>query len=787
MTRMKRGEKTQSRPLFRSLLNHIFKILLLPINFCIAVGESTTKMFFFIVNIVRKLVSEIKLFLIKTARRIIGGGSLRPSYYMQLFLKRKLGGWIVSLRHFKFKKHVFVRFKSGGKAAVKVPVKRTKRVPARPFFAFIIKLQYFFLGSVITLIIIFVTQSYLFVKSLPSPTTIGHINYPLSTHIYDRNGKLLYEFYREENRTPVQLAKLPPYIAQASIAIEDKDFYHHNGVSLGSGIIRAMKELIINHSLQGGSTITQQLVKSALLTPERTVSRKIKEIILAIWTERIFNKNQIIEMYLNQVAYGGTSYGIEEAARNYFGKHANELSIAEAAFLAGLPQAPSVYSPYINPDAAKNRRNEVLQKMFEQGYIDKSQFQEAKDTPVTVAPAQTNILAPHFVFYVKSQLENTFGIREVEEGGLNVTTTLDYSLEQQAERILKEEVDKIKGLNVTNGAVMVTRPATGEILAMVGSTDYYSQPYGAFNVTTALRQPGSSIKPLMYSLALQRGYTEATIIDDSPVTFSYQGGPSYSPVNYDGKFHGKVPLRYALANSFNVPAVKVLNTLGVQNFVEQAKRMGISTWNDSSRFGLSLTLGGGEVTMVDMTKAYGVLADQGYIKDTTSVLKVTNSNGDVIYQYYPMRIKVLDSGISYILSDILSDNVARQLEFGTNSALVVPGYKVAVKTGTTNNVKDNWTFGYTPDILVGTWVGNNDGTPMNQALVSGITGAAPIWNRTMSYLLQNYVNNKNWYSKPDDVVAKNCYYGRPEYFLKGTENTVNCQASTPSPTPTPGK
>ncbi len=787
MTRMKRGEKTQSRPLFRSLLNNIFKILLLPINFCIAVGETTTRMFVFIVNIFRKLVTEVRLFLSKTTRRIIGGGSLRPSYYMQLFLKRKLGGWIVSLRHFKFKKHVFVRSKTGGKMAVKVPVKRTKRAPARPFFAFIIKLQYFLLGSVITLIIIFATQSYLFVKSLPSPTTIGHVNYPLSTHIYDRNGKLLYEFYREENRTPVQLSKLPSYIAQASIAVEDKDFYHHNGVSLGSGIIRAMKELIINHSLQGGSTITQQLVKSALLTPERTVSRKIKEIILAIWTERIFNKNQIIEMYLNQVAYGGTSYGIEEASRNYFGKHADELSIAEAAFLAGLPQAPSVYSPYINPDAAKNRRNEVLQKMFEQGYIDKSQFQEAKDTPIAISPSRTNILAPHFVFYVKSQLENTFGIREVEEGGLNVTTTLDYSLEQQAERILKEEVDKIRNLNVSNGAVMVTRPATGEILAMVGSTDYYSQPSGAFNVTTALRQPGSSIKPLMYSLALERGYTEATIIDDSPITFNYQGGPSYSPVNYDGKFHGKVPLRYALANSFNIPAVKVLNTLGVQNFVEQAKRMGISTWNDSSRFGLSLTLGGGEVTMVNMTKAYGVLADGGYIKDTTSVLKVTDSNGDTIYQYYPMRIKVVDSGISYILSDILSDNVARQLEFGPNSALVVPGYKVAVKTGTTDNKKDNWTFGYTPDILVGSWVGNNDGTPMNQALASGITGAAPIWNRMMSYLLQNYVNNKNWYSKPDDVVSKNCYYGRPEYFLKGTENSVNCQTYSLTPTPTPGK
>jgi membrane carboxypeptidase/penicillin-binding protein PbpC len=319
---------------------------------------------------------------------------------------------------------------------------------------------------------------------------------------------------------------------------------------------------------------------------------------------------------------------------------------------------------------------------------------------------------------------------------------------------------------------------------MVGSFDYFSSPFGAYNVTLALRQPGSAIKPLLYALALQRGYTAATILDDSPVIFSIPGSEPYRPVNYDNRFHGKIPLRYALANSYNVPAVKVLATLGVDSFIDFATKMGISTWKDRSRFGLSLALGGGEVTMVDMAKAFGVLANQGEQVDLISYLKIKNSLLETIDEPTIKRVRRLNPGISYIISDILSDNFARTWAFGPSSYLEIPGYKVAVKTGTTNDKRDNWTVGYTPEFLVVVWVGNNDNSPMNPYLTSGITGAAPIWNRVMSFLLKNY-GSALWYEKPENVVEKVCYFGRKEYFLKGTENKVNCQASLITATPTP--
>ncbi len=666
--------------------------------------------------------------------------------------------------------------------AVRLPKIKLRRLPLK-FIS--LKIRYLLLGVLITLIFVFIYQSYQFIRALPNPVNIGKVNFSQSTHIYDRNGKLLYEIYRDQNRTPVSLKELPLYVAQSAIAIEDKDFYKHNGISITSGIIRAIKDMIIEKNLQGGSTITQQLVKSALLTPERTIQRKIKEIMLALWTEKLFTKDQILEMYLNQVPYGGATYGIEEASVVFFNKKAQDLNLEEAALLAGLPQAPSTYSPYSNPQLALIRRNEVLTAMYDQKFIDKITYDRTINTPLDFKPLVTAIHAPHFVFYVKSQLESLYGINQVEEGGLKVTTTLDLDIQEEAEKILKDELDKVKSLNVGNGAILVTRPSTGEILAMVGSVDYFASPSGAFNVTTALRQPGSSIKPIMYSLALQKNYTAASIIDDSPVVFKSAGAASYQPVNYDNRYHGKIPLRYALANSYNVPAVKVLNTLGVANFIDQATKMGIGTWSDdSSRYGLSLTLGGGEVTMLDMAQAYGVLANYGYKIPPTYYLKIDNNNGDDPKEFHPFRIREIDEGIAFIVSDILSDNFARQWAFGSNSGLEIPGYKVAVKTGTTNDKKDNWTIGYTPDFLVLTWVGNNDGVPMNQALVSGITGAAPIWNRMMAYLLKNYGVREKWYSKPDDIVEKTCYFGKKEYFLKGTEKNV-CNDSSFGVSPTP--
>lgn len=650
---------------------------------------------------------------------------------------------------------------------------------------FNLQIRYFILGFLVCLLISSVYQTYLFAKSLPSPKIIGKANYPISTIIYDRNGVILYEVYHDQNRTPITLKSVPPYIYQASIAIEDKDFFNHDGVAIFSGVFRAIRDMSLNKGLQGGSTITQQLVKSALLSSERTIDRKIREIILAIWTERLYTKNQILEMYLNQVPYGGSAYGIEEASKLYFGKSAHELTIAEAALVAGLPQAPSLYSPFVNLDAAMSRRSDVLEKMYEQRYITKEQKDEAINSQVTLAPMQSGIKAPHFVFYVKDQLQEQYGVQKVEEGGLRVTTTLDMQIQKQAETVLAEELDKVKYLNITNGAILVTRPTTGEILAMVGSSNYFAQPSGSYNDTLALRQPGSSVKPFTYALAMEKGYTAATIIDDSPIAFTYVGAPSYVPVNYDGKFHGKVPLRIALANSFNIPAVKTLQIIGVPQYLSYTSKLGITTWTDTSRYGLSLTLGGAEVRMIDMATAFGVFANQGYRVDLTPFDKIETVYGSIIQELDPQKIKVMNDGVSYIISDILSDNFARQWEFGTHSALEVSGYKVSVKTGTTDNKKDNWTIGYTPEFLVAVWVGNNDNKPMNQALASGISGAAPIWNRTMNYLLTSYSTHNTWFEKPNTVVEKTCFYGKPEYFIRGTENKITCSIPTPTISPTP--
>ncbi len=647
-----------------------------------------------------------------------------------------------------------------------------------------VKLRYFVLGFIVCFIVLGVYQSYAIVKDLPRPSDIGKLNYPLSTHIYDRNGKLLYEVYHEQNRTPIRLRSLKPYIAQASIAIEDKDFYNHNGISIVSGVLRAVKDMVKTRTLQGGSTLTQQLVKSALLTPDRTVQRKIKEIVLALWTERLYSKDQILEMYLNQVPYGGSSYGIEEAAKTYYNKEAKDLSLDEAALLAGLPQAPTLYSPFTNPELAIERRNDVLDRMQQYGYISKKDHDKAVQAKLSITTLNTTIKAPHFVFYVKSELEKMYGTKQVEEGGMRVYTTLDLDVQEQAEKILKEELAKVTNLNVSNGAILVTKPGTGEILAMVGSENYFNAPYGAFNVTTALRQPGSSIKPLMYSVALEKGYTAATTIDDTPVTYPQLGGETYKPVNYDGRFHGKITLRQALANSYNIPAVRVLNTIGVSDFVNQAKEMGITTWNDPSRYGLSMTLGGVEVHMTDMATAFGVFANQGYRVNLQSVTKIEDYHGQTVFTAQTQKNRVMDAGVSYIISDILSDNFARLLAFGPHSALEIPGYKVAVKTGTTDEKKDNWTIGYTPDYLTAVWVGNNDNTPMNPYLSSGITGAAPIWNRVMKLVLSRSDASHAWFNQPETIVQKTCYFGRSEYFIKGTENFSSCNTPKSQPTKT---
>src|SRR3989338_2491834 len=662
------------------------------------------------------------------------------------------------------------------------------KLPLIDFF----KIKYFVIGFLIAFIFILLFIGIGFIKSLPDPKLIGKVNFAVSTQILDRKGRLLYEVYGNENRIPIKIDTLPKYVISATIAIEDKDFYKHNGVSIWGGILRALKDSIIKKDLQGGSTITQQLVKASLLTPERTIQRKIKEMIIALQVEKIYSKSQIMEMYLNQVPYGGTAYGIQQAAKVYFDKNAKDLTLSEIAYLAGLPKAPSIYSYYANPEYAKSRRNEVLTKMLQLKFITRSEFDRESPLPLKIVPLKQLIRAHHFVFYVKNILEQKYGIRSVETRGFRVRTSLDLDIQDEAELILSEELKKIENLKVNNGAILITYPSTGEVLAMIGSKNYYEDGVGAFNVTTAQRQPGSSIKPLMYSLALTKGFTTVSQIDDSPIIFKIPGSKPYRPVNYDARFHGLQTLRSALANSYNVPAVKVLNTLGVKNFIAHARQLGITTWQDESRYGLSLTLGGGEVKLTDMAVAYGVFANSGFKGDLNPILDIYD------YQGYPIEIntkvdrkEVLDEGISYLIYDILSDKLARIPAFGAYSPLNIPDYKVAVKTGTTNEKKDNWTIGFTPKFLTGVWVGNNDNKPMNPLLTSGITGAAPIWSRIMiSLLAKNISEEFEMISKvtnnnviPANIVEKKCNC-KSEYFIKGTENAP-CYSS--SITPTPGR
>lgn len=645
-----------------------------------------------------------------------------------------------------------------------------------------LKLKYFLFGFLVCSIFVLIPFGmYVFLNSLPNPKQLSEREIPQTTKIFDRNGILLYQIYANENRTLVPIGSIPKNLINATIAIEDKDFYKNPGFDINA-IIRAAIADFSGKPIQGGSTITQQLIKSTLLNPEISITRKIKEVVLAFWAEKIYTKNQILEMYFNQVPYGGTAWGVEAASETYFGKPIKDLDLAQSAFLAGMPQAPTTYSPYgLNPTLWKQRQKDVLTKMLDLRYITKDQKDQALSEEISFLSPQTPIYAPHFVMYIKDLLIKKYGLPLVEKGGLNVITSLDLNLQNKAQDIVTSEVNSDAYLNLTNGASLITNPQNGDILAMVGSRDYNDSNGGAVNLTTALRQPGSSIKVVTYSAALSNGFTAASILDDTPITYTSPGAPAYSPVNYDGAFHGRVPLRIAFANSFNVPAVKTLNKIGIPTMVDLAKKMGITTWGEPNQYGLSLTLGAAEVKMTDMATVYGTIANLGQRVDLNPILKVTNYQGDIFYQKSrPLQNPVLDPGVAYIISNILSDNQARSLEFGTNSPLNIPAHTVSVKTGTTDSKRDNWTIGFTKNYLVAVWVGNNDNTPMSQNLASGITGAAPIWNKIMASLISNSSNVA--LNIPDDVVSKPCL-GRVEYFVKGTESSVNCNfIATPSAT-----
>lgn len=601
--------------------------------------------------------------------------------------------------------------------------------------------------------ITFFIYTFLTIKAanqLPNPNRLISKDTPLTTEFYDRNGHLLYRLYEGRNRTLVKLSDLPPHLLQATIAIEDKNFYQHNGVD-PMAMFRALYHNLKNGKLEGASTITQQLIKNSLLSPEKTYSRKLKEIILAFWSERIYSKNEILQMYLNEAPYGGPAWGVEAAAQTYFGKSAKDLDLSESTYLAGLPALPTVFSPYgTNPDLGKVRQKEVLRRMVEEGFITSSQADEAFNKQLHFNPPINNIYAPHFVMYVKDLLSQKYGQRAVSQGGLKISTTLDLNLQQQVEKIVDEEVAKLEGLNVQNGAAMVTDSKSGQILSMIGSRNYFTSGFGNFNVTLALRQPGSSIKPITYAVAFEKGYSPGNSILDAPVTFPDGLLKTYSPVNYDGKFHGPISLRIALGSSYNVPAVKLLSLVGIDNMIQTAQRLGITTLQNPKNYGLSLTLGAGEVKMIDMMTAYGTFSQLGIKRPVTPILKVLDSSGNILEEYQDQPQIVLKPEIAYLITHILADNNARTPAFGPNSLLNIDKEFVAVKTGTSDNKRDNWTFGYTTDFVVGVWVGNNNNSPMDPKLTSGITGATPIWNSITKKLLSQYPS-KN-FARPENIV-----------------------------------
>lgn len=627
-------------------------------------------------------------------------------------------------------------------------------------------------------------------KDLPRPDKVRRVE-GLSTVIFDRNGEVLYDIYADQNRVPIPFAEMPLALRQATISIEDKDFYKHQGVSL-RGLGRALINIFVFHNLQGGSTLTQQLVKNALLSSERTLPRKIKEFILAIQIERKYSKDEILQMYLNEAPYGGIAWGVEVASQTYFGKHTKDLSLVESVILAGLPQSPTQYSPFgSNPKAYVWRSEQVLRRMREDGYLTSKEEETAKKQLSTVEFAQEsgNFKAAHFVMYVKDQLVAQFGEKLVEEGGLKVTTTLDWKIQKEAEKIVREEVLKARYLKVSNAAVVILDSKTGEILSMIGSKDYNATESGGykFNVATqGLRQPGSAIKPIVYATAFKKGYTPSTLVMDVETGFpGGEGKEDYKPKNYDGKFRGPVQLRYALASSINLPAVKILAMVGVKNALSTAFDMGLTTLEPTDenlkRLGLSMVLGGGEVKLLDLTSAFSVFSNNGVRHEPVSILKVTDSRGKVIFENKAvLGKKVLSEQISFLISSILSDNEARKEVFGPNSWLLIPGKTVAVKTGTTDDKRDNWTIGYTASLTVGVWVGNNDNSPMDPSLASGVTGAAPIWNRIMKFVFQDKADEP--FGQPPNIVSSNIdsFAGglakegiatRNEFFISGTEPT----------------
>lgn len=597
-----------------------------------------------------------------------------------------------------------------------------------------------------------------FSKDLPSPDKVNKRFIAESTKIYDKSGThLLYEVHGEEKRTLIPFEEMPETIRAATLTLEDRDFYKHYGVNIASVLRAVFKDVFHLGARQGGSTITQQLVKNSLLTDEKTLTRKIKELILSLEIEQKFSKDEILRMYLNEIPYGSNAYGVEAASQTFFGKHAKELSLDEAALLASLPQAPSRYSPYgSHLELLKGRQEYALDNMAALGYITQEQADEAKAADVfgKLVPQRENISAPHFVMYVKEYLESKYGDQAIEQNGLKVTTTLDWDLQQAAETAVREGAAKNMRLNASNAALVAIDPKTGQVLAMVGSKDYFDTKIdGQVNVAIRDRQPGSSFKPYVYLTAFTKGYLPETIAYDVETNFSTEDGKDYKPQNYNGKFNGPVSMAKALGGSLNIPAVKTLYLVGPKDAITLAKNLGISGLNDPDRYGLSLVLGGGEVKLLDHVGAYATLATGGIKHNKVSILKIEDNQGNVLEENKSdSGERVVDEKYVGMLDSILSNNENRAWVFGENNPLKFSDRPVAVKTGTTNEFRDAWTVGYTPSIATGVWVGNNDNHSMSNG-ADGSVVAAPIWRAFMDKALANAAVEDFPKYNPDDEIG----------------------------------
>ncbi len=637
-------------------------------------------------------------------------------------------------------------------------------------------------GFVFVSAIVFIMISTIHLPDLKSFNERQIVN---STKIYDRTGTvLLYDVHQNVRRTDIPFADMGTYIKNATVAIEDSNFYQNKGIRPLSILRAILVNILSGHLSQGGSTITQQIVKNTLLTPEKTFSRKIKEWILAIKVDQSMSKEDILAIYLNEAPYGGNIYGIKEASKTFFDKEPASLTLAESAYLASIPKAPSLFYPYGNHrDKLDTRKNTVLLRMKDLKFITEDEYTKAMSENVVFAPQEKfGIKAPHFVFYIKDYLEQKYGADMVESGGLKVTTTLDWNLEGKAEATVnKYALQNEKDFDASNAALVALDPKTGQILSMVGSRNYFDKNIqGNFNVATAKRQPGSSFKPIIYATAFNQGYTPKTALFDVPIEFQttcdayghaiapHKQSECYKPQNYDDKNRGPMSIREALAQSINVPAVEMLYLVGMADALKTAKDMGIKSLNDPARYGLTLVIGGGEVSLLDMVGAYGVFANSGIRHEETVILKVEDLNGKVLEEYQDQETQALPKNTALMISDILSDNAARTPTFGVNSPLRIPGRSVAAKTGTTNNNKDAWLVGYTPSLAVGVWSGNNDNKPMKKSSAS-ISG--PLWNAYMTEVLSVYPN-ENFEEPiiPDDPsilkpVLRGNWQGGESYFI----------------------